>query len=49
MDFWDPHRLAAHVLATFSPEDKRDEAVGFIMENRITGTFLVHYTHDIEG
>jgi hypothetical protein len=49
LNFWDPHRLAAHVLATVSQEDKRDEAVEFIMENRITGTFLVHYTYDIEG
>jgi hypothetical protein len=41
--------VASHVLATFSPKDKRAEAVAFIMENKITGSFLAHYMYDIEG
>lgn len=49
MELWDPHRLAAHVMATFSPEDERAAAVKFILEKKITGAFLVNYTHDIEG
>jgi hypothetical protein len=47
--FWDPHRVAAHVMATLSPEDKRAEAVEFIIGNEITGSFLAKYTYDIEG
>jgi hypothetical protein len=49
LELWDPHRLAAHVLATFSPEHERAMAVNFILEKKITGAFLVHYTHDIEA
>ena len=49
MELWDPHRLAAHVMATFSLEDERAAAVKFILEKKITGAFLVNYTHDIEG
>lgn len=36
-------------MATFLPEDKRAEAVEFIMANKITGSFLAHYMYDIEG
>ena len=45
LDLWDPHRLASHVMATFSPEDKSDkraEVVEFIMVNKIHG-FISHY------
>ena len=37
------------MLATFSPEDKRAEAVEFVMKNKITGSFLAHYMYDIEA
>ena len=36
-------------MATFYPEDKRAEAVEFIMVNKITGSFLAHYMYDIDG
>lgn len=49
MELWDPHRLAAHVMATLSPEDKRAVAVNFILEKKITGAFLVRYTCEIDA
>lgn len=49
LELWDPHRLAAHVMATLSPEDERAAAVDFILENKISGAFLAHYTYDIDA
>jgi len=48
LDFWDPRRLAAHVLATLHPEDQRMQAVDLILDKKITGAFLVRYTYQIE-
>ncbi|KAH9954353.1 hypothetical protein BC827DRAFT_1243362 [Russula dissimulans] len=47
LDFWDPRRLAAHVLATL-PKDQREAAVELILKRQITGAFLARYTHEIE-
>ncbi|KAF8493932.1 hypothetical protein F5888DRAFT_698573 [Russula emetica] len=49
LELWDPHRLAAHVMATLSPEDERAAAVYFILENKISGAFLAHYAYDIDA
>jgi hypothetical protein len=48
LDFWDPRRLAAHVLATLSPADQREKAADLILERQITGSFLARYTRQIE-
>jgi hypothetical protein len=32
-----------------SPEDERAAAVDFILENKISGAFLAHYTCDIDA
>jgi hypothetical protein len=49
LELWDPHRLAAHVMATLSPEDERAAVVDFILENKISGAFLAHYSYDIDS
>jgi hypothetical protein len=36
-------------MATLSPEDERAVAVDFILEKKITGAFLAHYTYGIEA
>jgi hypothetical protein len=36
-------------MATLSPEGERAVAVNFILEKKITGAFLAHYTYDIDG
>ncbi|KAN0109351.1 hypothetical protein V8E52_009395 [Russula decolorans] len=49
LELWDPHRLAAHVMATLYPEDERAAAVDFILKNKISGAFLAHYSYDIDA
>ncbi|KAI0245337.1 hypothetical protein BJV78DRAFT_1288142 [Lactifluus subvellereus] len=49
LEFWDPCRLAAHVLATLLPEGKRAAAVEFILEKQITGSFLARYTYEFDN
>lgn len=48
LEFWDPRRLASHVLATLLPADRRAELVRFILDMKLTGSFLQRYTHQIE-
>jgi hypothetical protein len=48
LEFWDPTRLAAHVLATLSPIDQRTAAANFFFEMKITGSFMEKYTYEIE-
>jgi hypothetical protein len=48
LDFWDPRRLASHVLATLHPGDQRTQAVDLILDKQITGAFLARYTYQIE-
>jgi hypothetical protein len=36
-------------MATLSPKGEREMAVNFILEKKITGAFLAHYTYDIDG
>ncbi|KAI0245293.1 hypothetical protein BJV78DRAFT_498381 [Lactifluus subvellereus] len=49
LEFWDPRRLAAHVLATLLPEGKRAAAVEFILEKQVTGSFLARYTYELDN
>jgi len=48
LELWDPRRLASHILATLFPVDRRAEVAKFILEMKITGSFLQRYTHQIE-
>ncbi|KAH9002964.1 hypothetical protein EDB86DRAFT_99708 [Lactarius hatsudake] len=47
LEFWDPRRLAEHASAVMS-SDTAPAAVDFIIEDRITGPFLLHYTNQID-
>ncbi|KAH9068396.1 hypothetical protein EDB83DRAFT_2518745 [Lactarius deliciosus] len=47
LEFWDPRRLAEHASAVMS-SDTAPAAVDFIIEDRITGSFLLHYTNQID-
>lgn len=51
LGFWDPHRLAADVLATLSLADQREKATDLVLKRDITGSFfrLVRYARHIEG
>ncbi|KAI0295888.1 hypothetical protein B0F90DRAFT_1820217 [Multifurca ochricompacta] len=47
LDFWDPLRLAAHVLATL-PSNNKAEVVDFILEKKISGAFLARYAYQFD-